>query len=166
MSAGNSIDFSRREEVPENEGFIQHNYQESLGEKLQIDLDNIKIRRADGDDSEFLDQTIDANTHDILDVLYNYPKTLKLIETSYLSVTIIDTEFRVIGLAIFEDKPQGLEGMIDFKHENYWEHWLSKAYDIGNNEIRPSNTLWLTYFFLGEMNFYNGNLSFFSENNL
>ena len=154
MSTENSIDFSRREEAPNNEGFIHRPYQGPLsGEKLQIDLDNIKIRRADGDDSEFLDQIIDPNTHDILDVLYNYPKTLKLIETSYLSVTIIDTDFRVIGLAIFEDKPQGLEGMIDFKHENYWEHWLPKAYNIGDNEIRPSNTLWLTYFFLGEMNF-------------
>ena len=44
---------------------------------------------------------------DIYNRVYSYPKILKLIETSYLAITVIDRESgAVVGFAAFEDFPQ------------------------------------------------------------
>jgi hypothetical protein len=56
--------------------------------------------------------------------VYAYPKILKLIETAYLTITVLDKEGRVIAFAAFEDHPQGLKGMYDDKHYNLWETWF------------------------------------------
>jgi len=64
---------------------------------------------------------MDPTTQEQIDLLYNYPKLIQRLETCFLSVTIIDSEFRVVGMAIFDDYPQGLEGAFDYVHENAWE---------------------------------------------
>jgi hypothetical protein len=38
--------------------------------------------------------------------VYAYPKILKLIETAYLAITVIDREGNVCAFAAFEDYPQ------------------------------------------------------------
>lgn len=125
------------------------------GGPVDIDLSNVVVRRSDGDDCHALEQAIDPQTQDQLDLLYNYPRLIQRVEACYLSVTIVDAQNRVIGMAVFEDYPQGLEGMYDFFHENCWEQWLSNAFHIrGEYEIRPFNSLWLVYFHLGKRSEY------------
>lgn len=118
---------------------------------LEIDLSSVIVRRSDGDDCQILEQVIDPQTQDLLDLLYNYPRLIQRVEACYLSITIIDSQYRVIGMAIFEDFPQGLEGMYDYLHENSWEQWLPQAFNIREEfDIRPFNSLWLVYFYLGK----------------
>lgn len=52
---------------------------------------------------------------------------------------------RLVTLASFFE--QGLRGMNDDKHFNYWEDWFRKAYKV--EEFSAFNTLWLTYFVAG-----------------
>lgn len=42
---------------------------------------------------------------------------------------------------------QGMRGVQDDRHFNYWEDWFKKAYDI--DEFSAFNTLWLTHFVAG-----------------
>jgi hypothetical protein len=43
---------------------------------------------------------------DIFNRVYAYPRILKLIETAYLAITVIDREGNVCAFAAFEDFPQ------------------------------------------------------------
>ena len=38
-------------------------------------------------------------------MLFNYPNLIKLIETSYVSVAVLDANENVVGLAVFNDIP-------------------------------------------------------------
>jgi Domain of unknown function (DUF4821) len=50
---------------------------------------------------------VEIGEDDIYNRVYSYPKILKLIETSYLAITVIDRETgAVVGFAAFEDFPQ------------------------------------------------------------
>jgi hypothetical protein len=50
---------------------------------------------------------VEIGEDDIYNRVYSYPKILKLIETSYLAITVIDRESgAVVGFAAFEDFPQ------------------------------------------------------------
>jgi hypothetical protein len=51
----------------------------------------------------------------------------------------------VLTLASFFE--QGMRGMNDDKHFNYWEDWFHRAYKV--EEFSAFNTLWLTYFIAG-----------------
>jgi len=91
---------------------------------------------------------VEIGEDDIYNRVYSYPKILKLIETSYLAITVIDRETgAVVGFAAFEDFPQGQRGMTDDKHYNLWEEWFRNAYRI--QEFTSLNTLWLSYFIAG-----------------
>jgi len=79
--------------------------------------------------------------------VYSQPKILKLIETAYLAISVLDKDGNVCGFAVFEDHPQGLRGMHDDKHYNLWEPWFKQTYTI--EEFSTQNTLWLTYFIVG-----------------
>jgi hypothetical protein len=76
----------------------------------------VLIRKSDLDDIEELEKLITPTTRSAIDSLYNYPKLITLFEKCLLSVTIMDANQKIIGCAIFNDFPQGLTGMIDFKH--------------------------------------------------
>ena len=43
---------------------------------------------------------------DVYNRVYSYPKVLKLIETAYLAITVLDREGHVVAFAAFEDFPQ------------------------------------------------------------
>ena len=79
--------------------------------------------------------------------MYSYPRILKLIESAYLAISVLDREGNVVAFAAFEDYPQGMRGMIDDRHFNHWEHWFHNAF--GSNELTAMNTLWLSYFVAG-----------------
>jgi hypothetical protein len=76
--------------------------------------------------------------------VYSYPRILKLIESAYLAISVLDREGNVVAFAAFEDFPQGLRGMQDDRHYNYWEVFFRRAYKI--DDFSSQNTLWLTYF--------------------
>ena len=42
---------------------------------------------------------------DIYNRVYSFPNVLKLIETSYMAITVIDRDGRVVAFAAFEDHP-------------------------------------------------------------
>lgn len=115
-----------------------------------FDIDSVVVRRSDGDDYFAIEKMIDDSTQDALDLIYNYPKLLHLLETSFLSMTILDANLQPMGVMVFNDYPPGLEGMYDYKHENAWELWLDRAYNLKTEyNIRPFNCLWLTFAYLG-----------------
>lgn len=120
-----------------------------------FDIDSVVVRRSDGDDFFILNKMIDDNTQDALDLTYNYPKLLQLIETAHLSMTILDGNMQPMGIMVFNDFPPGLEGMYDYKHENAWELWLDRAFELREElNIRPYNCLWLAFSFIGTTLFF------------
>jgi hypothetical protein len=64
------------------------------------------LRRADPDDCDAIINLVDVGEDDIYNRVYAYPKILKLIETAYLAITVIDREGNVCAFAAFEDFPQ------------------------------------------------------------
>lgn len=105
------------------------------------------LKRADPDDCDQIINLVEIGKDDVYNRVYAYPKILKLIETSFLAITVLDREGRVVAFAAFEDSPQGLRGMYDEKHYNYWESWFKEAY--GLEEFTSFNTVWLNYFVAG-----------------
>jgi len=64
---------------------------------------------------------------------------------------MLDSNSKIIGCAVFNDFPQGLTGMIDFQHENFWEYWIFNAFEFDEDVfVSPYNSLWLTYFFIAK----------------
>lgn len=83
---------------------------EATGERVEIynqqdpDFEDIILRRSDPDDFEQIINLVEFD--DIYNRFYSYPKHLKLIETSYLSITVLNQEGNIIAFATFEDYPQ------------------------------------------------------------
>jgi len=119
-----------------------------------FEADSFTIRVTELDDSDlllrFLETSPEAKSQETsLNLLYNYPNLLALIEKSFLSITILDSNNLVKGLAIFNDFPQGLRGMIDFQHENFWEYWLFEAFQleiVKKTQVTSYNSLWMVYY--------------------
>ena len=68
------------------------------------DFEDIILRRSDPDDFQQIINLVEFD--DIYNRFYSYPKILKLIETSYLSITVLNQEGSIIAFATFEDFPQ------------------------------------------------------------
>jgi hypothetical protein len=127
----------------------------------EFDYDGIILRRADPDDCDHIMNLVEVGKDEVYNRVYAYPKILKLIESAYLAITVLDREGNVVAFAAFEDFPQvsvifspisvseiqGMRGMQDDKHYNYWEKWFQQAYQV--DEFSALNTLWLTYFIAG-----------------
>lgn len=64
------------------------------------------MRRADPDDCDAIINLVEIGEDDIYNRVYSYPKILKLIETAYLAITVIDREGNVVAFAAFDDYPQ------------------------------------------------------------
>ena len=71
-----------------------------------FDFDSIVLRRADPDDCDQIINLVEIGKDDVYNRVYSYPKILKLIETAYLAITVLDREGRVVAFAAFEDYPQ------------------------------------------------------------
>jgi hypothetical protein len=72
--------------------------------KEETDYEDVILRRSDPDDFEHIINLVEFD--DIYNRFYSFPKILKLIETSYLSITVINQDGSVIAFATFEDYPQ------------------------------------------------------------
>ena len=119
--------------------------------KLQgddFDYSGLILRRADPDDTDQIINLVQVGKDDVYNRVYAYPKVLKLIETAFLAITVLDREGNVCAFAAFDDYPVGMRGMHDEKHYNKWETWFKDAYN--NSDFSAFNTLWLTYFVAGE----------------
>lgn len=68
------------------------------------DYEDIILRRSDPDDFEQIINLVEFD--DIYNRFYSFPKILKLIETSYLSITVLNQDGNIIAFATFEDYPQ------------------------------------------------------------
>ena len=75
-------------------------------EEAGFDLESIVLRRADPDDCDQIINLVEIGKDDVYNRVYSYPKVLKLIETAYLAITVLDREGRVCAFAAFEDSPQ------------------------------------------------------------
>ena len=71
-----------------------------------FDFNSIVLRRADPDDFDEIINLVEIGEDDIYNRVYSFPNILKLIETAYLAITVIDREGRVVAFAAFEDYPQ------------------------------------------------------------
>ena len=83
---------------------------ENIGGNVQVynkqedDLEDIILRRADPDDFEQIINLVEFD--DFYNRFYSFPKILKLIETSYLSIVAMNREGNIIAFAAFEDFSQ------------------------------------------------------------
>jgi hypothetical protein len=79
----------------------------ALGEEQAgFDFESIVLRRADPDDCDAIINLVELGEDDHYNRVYAYPKILKLIETAYLAITVIDRESgAVLAFAAFEDCP-------------------------------------------------------------
>ena len=71
-----------------------------------FDFESIVLRRADPDDLDAIVNLVEIGEDDIYGRVYSYPNVLKLIETAYLAITVIDRDGKVVAFAAFEDFPQ------------------------------------------------------------
>lgn len=71
----------------------------------EFDYESIVLRRADPDDYDEIINLVEIGEDDIYNRVYSFPNVLKLIETAYLAITVIDREGRVVAFAAFEDFP-------------------------------------------------------------
>lgn len=51
---------------------------------------------------------------DCLKIIYNYPKLLQKMETSYLSITVLDQNESILGCLIFDVYPDVITGLNDY----------------------------------------------------
>ena len=93
-------------------------------EQEEFDYDGIILRRADPDDCDQIINLVEIGKDDVYNRVYSYPRILKLIESAYLAITVLDRDGNVVAFAAFEDYPQGMRGMQDDRHYNYWENWF------------------------------------------
>lgn len=114
-----------------------------------IEVDNLIIRRSELEDLETLNALRSQEEDTVIDLLYNHPKLETILETSYLSITVLDPEENIVGCIAFEAYPDVITGLNDFKHENLWEEWLYKCFNFDQN-ITPYNSLWVSYIFVGQ----------------
>ena len=78
-----------------------------MEEEYHFDPESMVLRRADADDCDAIINLVEIGEDDIYNRVYSYPKILKLIETAYLAITVIDRNTgSVVGFAAFEDFPQ------------------------------------------------------------
>lgn len=74
-------------------------------QREDFDYESIVLRRADPDDFDEIINLVEIGEDDIYNRVYSFPNVLKLIETAYLAITVIDREGRVVAFAAFEDYP-------------------------------------------------------------
>lgn len=83
------------------------NQSDRYEEEYHFDPESTVLRRADPDDCDAIINLVEIGDDDIYNRVYSYPKILKLIETAYLAITVIDKATgSVVGFAAFEDFPQ------------------------------------------------------------
>ena len=72
----------------------------------EFDYNGIILRRADPDDCDQIINLVEIGKDDAYNRVYSYPRILKLIESAYMAITVLDREGNVVAFAAFEDFPQ------------------------------------------------------------
>ena len=80
-------------------------YEQNL-EQDGFDYDGFILRRADPDDCDQIINLVEIGKDDVYNRVYSYPRILKLIESAFLAITVLDREGNVVAFAAFEDYPQ------------------------------------------------------------
>lgn len=76
------------------------------GHGVDFDPETLVLRRADPDDCDAVINLVEIGEDDIYNRVYAYPKILKLIETAYLAISVVDRDSgAVVAFAAFEDCP-------------------------------------------------------------
>lgn len=71
-----------------------------------FDAETLVLRRADPDDCDAVINLVEIGEDDIYNRVYAYPKILKLIETAYLAISVVDRDSgAIVAFAAFEDYP-------------------------------------------------------------
>jgi hypothetical protein len=71
-----------------------------------FDVESLVLRRADPDDCDMIINLPELGYDDHYNKVFAYPKILKLIETAYLAISIVDRDTGlVVAFASFEDCP-------------------------------------------------------------
>jgi N-acetylglutamate synthase-like GNAT family acetyltransferase len=71
-----------------------------------MEMDGFILRRADPDDCDQIINLVEIGKDDVFNRVYSYPRILKLIESAFLAITVLDREGNVVAFAAFEDFPQ------------------------------------------------------------
>jgi hypothetical protein len=71
----------------------------------EFDYNGIILRRADPDDCDQIINLVEVGKDDVYNRVYAYPRILKLIESAYMAITVLDREGNVVAFAAFEDYP-------------------------------------------------------------
>jgi N-acetylglutamate synthase-like GNAT family acetyltransferase len=71
----------------------------------EFDYNSIILRRADPDDCDQIINLVEMGKDDVYNRVYSYPRTLKLIESAFLAITVLDRDGNVVAFAAFEDYP-------------------------------------------------------------
>ena len=75
-------------------------------DEAPFDVESLVLRRADPDDCDMIINLVELGDDDRYNRVFAYPKILKLIETAYLSISVIDRDSgAVVAFAAFEDCP-------------------------------------------------------------
>jgi hypothetical protein len=75
-------------------------------EEEEFDYTGLILRRADPDDCDQIINLVEVGKDDVYNRVYSYPRILKLIESAYLAITVLDRDGNVVAFAAFEDYPQ------------------------------------------------------------
>ncbi len=111
----------------------------------EFDYESIVLRRADPDDYDEIINLVEIGEDDIYNRVYSFPNVLKLIETAYLAITVIDREGRVVAFAAFEDFPT----VSDLSFAVWRQGLLKASKGVSLSSLAPSHRLrrsWATNF--------------------
>ena len=72
----------------------------------EFDYNGIILRRADPDDCDEIINLVEIGKDDAYNRVYSYPRILKLIESAYMAITVLNRDGQVVAFAAFEDFPQ------------------------------------------------------------
>ena len=119
-------------------------------------MDELQLRRSDLDDAREIETFVEVGKRATYMRVYSSIEILHLIETSFLSITVLTGDGKIMAFAAFDHSPlvrlpmtaQGIKGQTDKKHYNKWEDWLPVAFDA--SDFSPFNTLWLSFFVCAE----------------
>lgn len=111
-------------------------------------LNTLNIRRSELDDTDSIEAYLTSSESRSAFARFfgEEVNILRLIETSYLSVTALDSQDQIIAFAAFDDSPPGLLSN-DSLHENLWEKWFTLARAV-DDELSSHNSLWLKFFII------------------
>lgn len=69
---------------------------------------------------------------------------MEVTQQSFVSVTVLGVEQRVMGIYCFDQCPKILTGLSDFNNFNEWDIWINGVFQLGK-PIASLESLFLVY---------------------